>query len=1030
MAIMFTLALPGISVSQCAFYPYFSPNSHFGSKAGCENFTITVTPSWVDPPVRKGDVIISLRRRGEPFNIVDLGDYTLVNQFESGVFIGHLFYYSFDLDEYDDEVPKSVVLSDLFGTQGGLIYYYKCHDQSEYYNTSTINYNGDFGMVVNGSLNTLIETRQWASPAASFLSGSERQFTVDGNFDIDVPLYCFMGQESQQHGTAHIRMLPGSSITVRSGNTLKIQDNYVIACDGHRWNSIEVESGATLILENTVLDNGHFEVNALAGSTVIATGSTFKDGAVGIHAEEGSKIVVDNCNFYFSGSLYSFYSGEPSILGNRTFAGILADNSNIDVSNESTFDNLLNGIKGFNSNISVEDCSFTNISDFGTNNWTLGNAFNHNGKGIHSGSTSGNTLKIENSVFDDVMCGIYTRGVNSTVIGNEMTEVLTGMQFDHSPGRNFDIKGNTISAEARGINFSWTGEVLSTAINEENDITLTGANSIGIDLTETRGQLKLIDHNDVSVGEGQTGINLFNSQNFWTFNNTVLSNGSLARPNFGIGIFGGRNNITLCNLLNSSNSGSANSGLFVSESPNGGHAGNLAEGWHFDFHFVSDALGTVFASNRMDDANHGLALGYPLSQIGAMIGQQIHKGNRWIGTHTIGAANYGGIQDFENSRFIIHAEDQSNPDLSPNNFEELENQGWFEHDPANHFTLNCGTVGAGVNPVPRSFPRSDDEFVATGVYDTTYDWGTRIWSSKRQLYAELLERGSLQSYPSIYGSFFNANATTTIGRFEQMERGIYQAYHARANDYVQINDWLVEEDSLFNLALGILTDLATEEDSSAMIGLLDDLSVLSESLQDLQSDRLALASDLDSLLAIPLGNLLLLNDTLTVSEDYEEYQQYVNALYFYMLTDSEWELDSTQRVEIEFISELCPYFAGPAIYRARALRSLYELVHYSDDTICHEAASERTRFSIPKNTSKIKVFPVPTTDYLLVNVPENESQIKKYWIFGLEGKMVDDQKTNPVWNLFIPLTDLQNGFYFLELEFISGKRETIRFIKN
>ena len=1004
------------------------PDNHVTILAGCENLTIQVTPWWNDTPT-EGDVIVSIIRVGRPFSVVDQGVFSKSDDVVSGIFQSHQFHYRFNLGEFDLWEPESIVLSDMYGTQALIRYYYKCVHETNYTLLGSINYNGTNGPVVTGSLSNFISSFDLVSASNSYTNS--QGFTVHDNLNIDVPDYCFLGQGGYTNGQRHLRMTPGSKITVKSGNTLKIKNNYMISCDGQRWNSIFVESGATLILENVTLDNGHFEVYGFPNSTIIATGSTFKDGAIGIFAEAGSTILVDNSDFYFSGTLNTFYSGEPAILGNRTLAGIFAGNSYIKTSGESTFDNLLNGIKGFNCNIFVEDCSFTNISDFGHNNWNLGNAFSHHGKGIHSGSTSGNTLKVENSVFDDVMCGIYTRGVNATVKENDMTEVLTGMQFDHSPGRNFDVKGNTISAEARGINFSWTGEVLSAAINDENDITLTGTNSIGIDLTETKGLLKLIDHNTISVDEGEMGIKLYNSQNFWTFNNTVLSNGSLGRPNFGIGIYGGRNNTTLCNLLSSTNSESANSGLFVTESPNGGHAGNEALGWHYDFHFVGDALGTAFGANQMDDANHGLCLGYPLSQIGSMIGPQTHMGNRWIGSHTVGAYTYGGLSDRLKSKFIVNAEDISNPDLKPNNFTENESKGWFVHDPAsNHFTLNCGTVGSGVNPVPRSFPRSDDEFVATGVYDTAYDWGSRIWNSKRQLYAELLERGNLQIYPSIYGSFFNANATTTVGRFEQMERGIYQAYHARVNDYAQINDWLVEEDSLFSLALGILTELASEEDSSTIVSLLDDLSVLSESLQDLQSDRSLLAADIDSLLAIPLGNLEVFNDTLTISEDYEEYQQYVNALYFNMLLDSDWELDSTQRVEIEYISELCPYFAGPAVYRARALRSLYELVYYSDDTICYEAASERTRYSRPAKSPRLKVFPIPSTEYLFVDVSTEDSAIKKYSILGLEGKMVDIQTTNPGWNLVIHLSDLPDGFYALELEFSSGERKTVKFIKN
>lgn len=76
------------------------------------------------------------------------------------------------------------------------------------------------------------------------------------------------------------------------------------------------------------------------------------------------------------------------------------------------------------------------------------------------------------------------------------------------------------------------------------------------------------------------------------------------------------------------------------------------------------------------------------------------------------------------------------------------------------------------------------------------------------------------------------------------------------------------------------------------------------------------------------------------------------------------------------------------------------------------------------------VFPIPAKDLLVVTYSEVGEQVENFRIFSLEGKMVENQKTDSVNNLLIPLSEYPNGFYFLELLFTSGKIETVKFLKN
>jgi parallel beta-helix repeat protein len=242
--------------------------------------------------------------------------------------------------------------------------------------------------------------------------------------------------------------------------------------------------------------------------------------------------------------------------------------------------------------LTLDGTNFKNILEVGNSNMNNGTAEKSNGKAIHATGLPNNTL-VSNCTVDNCNWGIYSKGVNCTASNNHMTNVLTGMQFDYSPGRTFDIKHNNITAVNRGINFSWTGEVSSIVVNEQNTIQLMGQYAVGIELVETRGNLKTIFQNDIQIGNGYIGINHLNSGGTWTYNNSIYANGTQSLTNVGISISGGRDNLVACNYLSSAMVCN-NLGLYVSESANNVDIGNHAVGWLNDFQFVGDLFRNYF----------------------------------------------------------------------------------------------------------------------------------------------------------------------------------------------------------------------------------------------------------------------------------------------------------------------------------------------------------------------------------------------------------------------------------------------------
>lgn len=1012
----------------CTFIPNISPvpgpnHNAISIMAGCEPIVFKVVPGWSDTPLEIGEVLIEIVR-DVPFEVVDLGDFTKEEVFVHGILEKTLFKVRCN----PAEVPwadKFLVLRDLYGGQARFTYEYKCLSDPGYKRDITFLYNSSNGFVVQGSLQELINNSRLANQANS--CSNRQQLIINGNLDIDAGYYCLIGHGNYQNGAYHIRLLPGSKITVKSGNILTLNENYLVACDGHRWNSIVVEPGAILKVFNSTFDNGHFEIEAKSGSTVIVKNSKFKDAAIGVHADEFVNLDVEDSEFIFQGFNAS-YAGEPALEA-KTWSGIYAEKSGVRV-NSGAFINLLNGVRTLDSKLTVDGSIFKNIWEVGNSNMNNGSAEKSNGKAIHATGLPNNTL-VSNCTVDNCNWGIYSKGVNCTASNNHMTNVLTGMQFDYSPGRKFDIKHNNIAAVNRGINFSWTGEVSSIIVNEQNTIQLMGQNAIGIELVETRGNLKTIFQNDIQIGNGYKGIHHLNSGGTWTYNNSIYANGTQPLPNAGISIAGGRDNLVACNYLSSSMDCN-NLGLYVIESANNVDIGNHAVGWLNDFQFIGTCLGTTFANNKIGNANHGLILGITQGSHGARIGVQEHMGNRWIGTYAKAAKQYGPPQDRIGSNFIVNAQDPNNPDLKPNNFSELVNDRWFEHAQGSVRNWNCNLgIGSGnSNPFPRVFPRSDDYFIANDAFSAGYDWGARIWTDRRQLYRQILEEDYTERMPEEFNNFFNVYTNTTVGQFEIIEKGIREVFLNAAIIIQTVNENLLALENLDQSITAITNQMFIITDLEIQANLQAQLNILLAQKTSLQSTQTSLANQWSILIQNELGQLLQTNNGIQVNAIYEQNQQEVNQIMLQKMIANDWSFSATEREQIETISKQCPLYGGGGIYRARALKAIYNLDRYDDEAICNQVATISPQ-SYPGNVwERISLFPNPANDRITLITDEEEKGINEIEIFTMEGKLVMKENVKFVnEEISFSIHHLEQGLYYAKVYLTNGKVVSKKFMK-
>ncbi|MGB5024135.1 MAG: T9SS type A sorting domain-containing protein, partial [Saprospiraceae bacterium] len=850
---------------------------------------------------------------------------------------------------------------------------------------------------------------------------NEQNFILHGKLIIDKN-YCFYGKIYMDDG-ATIQVNPGYTCNIGwyDQNLGSLLRTTIDAC-GKMWKMIDVEQFGILNITNTDINDALYGTYLKNRATVNTNHSVvYNNNYIGIYNDlEDSKSIANLNSTYFNYTS-PFKENCSNCLGlrlfDRTLAGVYLGKSQIS-GNSIYAENLLNGIITYNSTLKLNDGHFNGIRDYGTPD-----NGNPNGKAINTIGYA-NTSLVENSQFDNCNWAIYSKGVNCEVNYSNMYNVLTGIQFDYSPGRSFKVFHNDIEAENIGINFCWTGEVNTVSVTE-NDISLLGSNAIGIEINHTNGtSLKIITDNDIYLGPGKIGIEHLASKGTTIAYNSVFSNSTNAIENVGIGIFGGSDAYALCNYLSSSIV-CANKGLLVSQSANNLCLGNAADDWYYDYQYIGTNSGTLFGSNVMDNANHGLCLGIPnIGPLGgALIGVQEHTGNKWTGSFAGKAAkHYGNSQDRDKSRFIINALDQQHPEYKPINFLELANDGWFTNDNQNASLLSCPN-GVGSSDHPRIFPRSEDYLIASNGFDYGNDAGSRIWTSQRQLYREIAKQDEFSNLPMVYQNFYNSQTETSVGQFENVELLIDSASLITISLQQALDSINAVSDSFSVEIFELLDSLLIQTDSLVKLQLQAEIFEIQSEFDTLEISKNYLKLQLQNAIYTILIQALQLNAEITIDTIYEQNQQLVNETYLNMLLDDDWEIDSLDQQIVNDIASQFALLGGDAVYRARAILKLFNQSGFNDDSICSQAMQQYGSKKI-QEMDEIEVFvqPNPSSKSVNVQLDKAEAVIEKIILKDGTGKILQRIQNELRSNyLEISILDLNPGIYFLEFKFNNGK---------
>jgi Secretion system C-terminal sorting domain/Pregnancy-associated plasma protein-A len=167
---------------------------------------------------------------------------------------------------------------------------------------------------------------------------------------------------------------------------------------------------------------------------------------------------------------------------------------------------------------------------------------------------------------------------------------------------------------------------------------------------------------------------------------------------------------------------------------------------------------------------------------------------------------------------------------------------------------------------------------------------------------------------------------------------------------------------------------------------------------------------------------------------FETNEKWVNTMYLNYLeygTD-EWPTEDVMRIET--LANSCPYLAGNAVFKARALYAMFVPGLFFDNLeICNNAGVFRTKDStdyqkeqallnadigIEKiqfnvNTSLVKIYPNPTRDYLNIEYNINKKSRAEIKIFDIYGKIIYSEILKSGESIAtIKLANIIPGMYF------------------
>lgn len=909
--------------------------------------------------------------------------------------------------------------------------------------------------IING--NTTLSNEINNGNLAANGANTRQVVRINGQLEID--------QDYEFSDRSYFYMESGSSIVIKSGVSLIIDEETILAGCENLWQGIQVEIGGQIYMYNATIRDAeiglrfyrtnestpqsHFTINDCVFDRNLYAIETLFETNVGRNFNFTATSSIDRTIFDGSVSDLKACPTFPIYCGSRVRTGLrlaridlnnLGVNSSLE--NPVIFRNLAYGIHGIGDVIiDAKNTLFQNIQPENETGGYGVNKFN-GGRLIIKGYGA-----YKQPIFSKVKypiemgssyCDISDVRIEEGDFGIKMiNHVAVFGDFSKIQNNYFDVAGNVIEMQIFDFgDITVSGnEIIGNKRNTGDAIlgsSFAPLQFFGDDIFEIRNnsRVKLQQGLNGSV-DFAAGIRLSGTENAIVTGNELDFTRFTPEdvPLYGIYLSDAEGTIVEENNLN----GIANGGGFYQNSPEAygiysvSSVGNLlkcniSDGVKFGLAFEGDNSATNgIKGNEIRRYGTGLLL-----SDGASIGQQQHTGNRWQNIPTTNhnfAALYenANATQASNSRFFVTdgVSEIAPITINPGGqiwFERESNPNYFECDPnvVASETTNSASFAA-VKQV------AEDNFGENGIYRKLVrkqldngDYADAIlWVMKRHAYAAIHDLYGAAPNDEELTAFIAEQKTTTVGKFYELEREL--------QNLSPITTEVIEQ--LVQLREDI--DISTSQVKDFVAGLAEIPRL--EQIESIKQ-RISLGTDLELANAVEQYNelyaqievtrrdrantLLFSLSAIPVIQPYEVLELEVYSIYLNLVAGNITEIDVATAERLLDIALLCPAEAGEAALKARILYALYDSTPLPQWEDCIEFRESETEDRLIETT--IRIQPNPSSGMTTISLPATPSDNTYWQVYDLTGRLLASGQLQSAKEA-IHLANLVAGVYQLNI---------------
>lgn len=405
----------------------------------------------------------------------------------------------------------------------------------------------------------------------------------------------------------------------------------------------------------------------------------------------------------------------------------------------------------------------------------------------------------------------------------------------------------------------------------------------------------------------------------------------------------------------------------------------------------------------------------------AVIGEQLHQGNKWTGGGITLAQHLGGANLSLKSKFIVDANE------SPSYLPNLVNPpGWFDNvsTPTSSFQCNpggtdCPIVQYGADPV------LEREIAKSQLTGLSYQ-APQLWTAQRRLYERLTEEGNPYYGDVDFNNFLTQSQTNGLKAYADLQIGmrqILQTSVANRNDLAtsetqigqSLDQLAIIEVQLDALGLSQQDSIALAAQRNSIKQSLVSFSTQRENkLNTIASTSISLASALNSQ-----------NNSLTGTGDYRTNEKTVNSIYLQTIAIGNNTFSDTQLSSLQAIAAQCPLFGGEAVLRARDMLALVQdaPTHYNNANTCGNAVRpSQNRIEQLQVNDFVQVRPNPASENIVVDYSLSEGVKYQIMLVSIFGQVVGIFPLDGHEGVTtIPINKLPEGIYWYSVTGGIGK---------